>query len=451
MLVMKFGGSSVEGRDQIEKVLGVVKARAARAPLVVVSAHKGMTNALIAAGQRAARGETDAAAAPIQKQTGIADALGCHPALVAPFCREIEDLLRGVALVRELSPRSLDYISSFGERMSARVIADFFTRGGLAAQAFDVWDLGFVTDAVFGRARPIAGYEARIRDAVAARCKPGVVPVVTGFVGKSEAGEITTVGRNGSDLTATLLAAALDAEEVEIWSDTDGVMSADPHLVPSAKNIPAMSFDEAAELAYFGSRVLHPETLIPAMAKNIPVRVLNTNRPAHPGTVITRVISPRKGAVTSIAYKENQSILTVRSERMFAQSGFLSELFALTAKHKLVVDMVGTSEVSVSLSAADTQCLRKVMADAAHLGQCRLDTDKTILAVVGQELPTSAGAAASIIAAVSTAGVNIEMLSYSAGSINLSMVIADADVDVAVRALHGSLFESRAEPPVESA
>lgn len=443
MLVMKFGGSSVADRTQIEKVLAIVRGRAARGPVVVSSAHRGITNALIAAGQAAAAGDATAAEGPIAQQQAVARELGCDESLLAPFFGEIRDLLRGVALVKELSPRSLDYISSFGERMSVRVIADFFARQGLAARAYDVWDLGFVTDSSFGAARPVAGYAADMRARFAELVPAGVVPIVTGFVGKNAQGEITTVGRNGSDLTATLVAAALGADEAEIWSDTDGVMTADPHLVRGAKNIPSMSFDEAAELAYFGSRVLHPETLVPAMAQNIPVRVLNTNRPDHPGTVITRVPGARTSALTSIAYKERQAILTVRSEHMFAHSGFLSRLFEITARHGLVVDMVATSEVSVSLSAADAGLLARVQAEAqaAGLGSCRLDADKTLLAVVGHELPTSAGIAARVLGALAGASVNVEMLSYGLGSINVSMVIADRDVDVAVRALHGALFE----------
>ena len=441
MLVMKFGGSSVADRTQIDKVRAIVQGRAARRPVVISSAHKGVTNALIAAGKAAAAGKDDAGADVIAKQTGIARDLGCSDALLAPLFAELRDLLRGVRLVKELSPRSLDYITSFGERMAVRVIADYFARTGLPARAYDVWDLGFVTDSNFGQARPLEGYEARMNDAFDRLVPQGVVPIVTGFVGQNAAGEITTVGRNGSDLTATLVAAAINAAEAEIWSDTDGVMSADPHLVAGARNIPTMSFAEAAELAYFGSRVLHPETLLPAMAKDIPVRVLNTNRPEHPGTVILREPAARDLVVTSIAYKENQSILTVRSPRMFAQSGFLSELFAITTRHNLVIDMVTTSEISVSLSCADVETLARVHVEAQKLGECRLDHGRTILAVVGQNLPTRSGLGALILQALALVDVNVELVSFSAGSINFSMVIADADVDRAVPALHAALFE----------
>ncbi|MCZ7680529.1 MAG: aspartate kinase [Sandaracinaceae bacterium] len=282
---------------------------------------------------------------PIERQARVAAELGCDPALLAPLFEEIRDLLRGISLVKELSPRSLDYVSSFGERMSVRCIADFFTRQGFPSDAYDVWDLGFVTDSAFGRARPLPGFERRVREAFAA-LPAGRAPIITGFVGKNEAGEITTVGRNGSDLTATLLAAALPADEAQIWTDTDGVMTADPSVVGGARNIPHMRFDEAAELAYFGSRVLHPSTLAPAMSAGIPVRVLNTNRPDHPGTVIEERGPENPERVTSIAYKERQLVVTVHATRMLGEVGFLARVFEVLARHGVVVDVVSTSEVS---------------------------------------------------------------------------------------------------------
>ncbi len=441
MLVMKFGGSSVADRAQIDKVLGIVQSRIERRPIVVSSAHKGITNALIAAGKAAAAGDVDAAKPVIERQRAIAAELGVAPGALEPLYEELSDLLRGIKLVRELSPRSLDYISSFGERMAVRAIADHFARSGLPARAYDVWDLGFITDSTFGSARPLPGYEARVADAFREHVPEHVVPIVTGFVGKSAVGEITTVGRNGSDLTATLIAAALGAEEVEIWSDTDGVMTADPHLVDDARSIPRMGFDEAAELAYFGSRMLHPATLMPAMQKNIPVRVLNTNRPAYPGTVIERVPGPGERAVTSVAYKENQSVLTVSSPRMFGECGFLSEIFAVATRHRIVVDLVSTSEISVSFTVPDAAQLRQALPDFEALGECRLVTGKAILAVVGHHMPERPGAAAWILRSVAEAGINVEMISYGRGSINLSMVIDDTDVDRAVRSLHRALLQ----------
>lgn len=444
MIVMKFGGSSVANRVQIEKVLTIVRQRLEREPMVVCSAHKGMTDALIDTARAAALGRYEPEAV-IARQQEIATSLGCDDALLAAFYAEIRDLLRGISLVRELSPRSLDYISSFGERMSVRCIADFFTRSGLPARAYDAWELGFITDRAFGHARPLPGYEAGMRAAFD-ELPPDQLPVVTGFAGRSADGEITTVGRNGSDLTATLIAAALDAEEVQIWSDTDGVLTADPSMVPVARNIPLMHFDEAAELAYFGSRVLHPSTLLPAMERGVPVRVLNTNRPEHPGTVIDHH-APSTGSVTSIAYKENQTALVVRSTRMFGQAGFLGRVFDILGRHGLVVDLVATSEISISMTVTAGPALEHALPELRALGECQVTRGKTLLAVVGQSLVHRVGLGADILAAVARAGVNIEMISYGLSSINFSMVIDDGDIGRVVPALHRVLFEDR--PPTD--
>lgn len=440
MIVMKFGGSSVANRKQIEKVLTIVRTRAAHKPLVVSSAHKGMTDALINGAKEAARG-IYAPEKVIQRQLEIARDCGCSDTLLTPFFEEIAALYRGLSLVREISPRSLDYAASFGERMAVRVIADFFTRQGFPSVAFDAWELGFVTDANFGAARPLPGYEANMMRLVAERIPKGVFPIVTGFVGQTEAGDITTIGRNGSDLTATLIGAAIIAEEVEIWSDTDGVMTADPSIVPQARSIASMHFDEAAELAYFGSRVLHPSTLIPAMERNIPVRVLNTNRPEHPGTVIHHAAPARDQAATSVAYREHQFAATISSSRMLGAAGFLAEAFAVLGKHDVVVDMIATSEVSVSFTTSRREPLERALADLQRLGDVRLEEGKTLLVVVGQGLATHVGIGAAILQAMADAGVNVEMTSFALKSISITMLIADADIGRAVGVLHERLFE----------
>lgn len=443
MFVMKFGGSSVADRRQISKVLGIVRTLAPKKPLVVCSAHKGVTDALVRAAREAAAGRFEPEPV-LAKQQGIAKELGCPPELLEPLYGELSDLLRGVHLVRELSKRSLDFVASFGERWSVRVIADFFRREGLPARAYDVWDLGFITDAEFGTARPLPGFDERAKAAVAA-LPAGEVPIVTGFVGKTTSGDITTVGRNGSDLTATLLGAAIGATEVQIWSDTDGVMTADPSVVAGARNIPAMRFVEAAELAYFGSRVLHPATLLPAMAAKIPVRVLNTNRPEHPGTVIAETADNPK-EVTSIAYKEGQLVLTISSTRMFGESGFLGRVFEVCARHGVVVDVVTTSEVSVSITANAKEPLERAAAELGKIidpegGDVRIHAGRSIVVIVGQHLARKPGLGADILAAIARAGVNVEMISHAFGSINLSLVVKDEDVAKTALVLHQVLFE----------
>lgn len=444
MIVMKFGGSSVANRAQIEKVREIVLAAKERGdrPFVVSSAHKGMTDALVAAAKRAAKGDGDAAPV-IAFEERVREELGVPRDIVEPLYRELTDLLRGLSLVRELSPRSLDYVSGFGERLAVRVIAAFFDRTGLPSRAYDAWELGFMTDAEFGAARPVEGYEALVQAATRG-LDPAVTPIVTGFVGRSAQGDLTTVGRNGSDLSATLFGAALPASEVQIWSDTDGVMTADPRVVKSAQNIPEMRFDEASELAYFGSRMLHPATLLPAMSADIPVRVLNTNRADHPGTVIRRVADNQQ-RVTSIAYKERQLVLTVSTTRMFGEAGFLERVFQACRSTGVVVDMVTTSEVSISLTANDGAALRAAADDlgpwlARVGGEATIDSGRSIVAVVGQHLATRRGLGGEIFSALAEVGVNVEMISFARGSINLSFVVQDADVKRAVEALHRVLF-----------
>lgn len=440
MIVMKFGGSSVADAEQIEKVRQIVAARAGKKPFVVSSAHKGMTNALIDSAKRAAKGDSDASGL-IGLQRGISESLGCPKDMLTPFFEEIQDLLRGVSLVRELTPRSIDYIASFGERMAVRCIADYFNRKGLRAKAYDIFELGFTTDSNFGEARPVAGFEATMRAAVAQRVDPGLIPIITGFIGKDQNGAMTTVGRNGSDYTATLVGAALHAEEVQIWTDTDGVMTADPRIVPKALNLPAMSFAEAAELAYFGSRVLHPATLVPAMQKQIPVRVLNTNRADHPGTVITEELSTATGGqVTSIAHKRGQTVLTIVSARMFATAGFLARAFEVLGRHKVVIDMVSTSEVSVSMTTDSHENLNAAIRELDQFGRCSVETNKAIVCVVGRNLSMAKGIGARILDTINKAGVNIEMISHGMKSINLSVLIDESDVEGVVSKLHAELF-----------
>jgi aspartate kinase len=440
MIVMKFGGSSLADARQIQKAHEIVRSRLAREPLVVCSAHKGMTDLLISAAKRAASGTVDPAPL-VDRQRGVLRELGADVFMLDHYFKEIEDLLRGIALVREASPRVLDYIQSFGERMSVRAVAWHFQRQGMKAEAYDAFDLGFITDDRFGGARPIKDHETMIQSEVAWRVPSGVVPIVTGFIGKTVTGEITTVGRNGSDFTATVFAAALGADECEIWTDTDGVMTADPSVVSAAKSIPAMSFAEASELAYYGGRVLHPSTLLPAIKKSIPVRVLNTNRPDHPGTVITENGGETEKPVTSIAYKENQVVITIESTSMLGQPGFLARIFEVLGRNKIDIDMISTSEVTVSMTARAVPNTGALIEALVPFGRVAMDRQKTIVCVVGKNVKYQRGLGGKIFGALAKADVNVEMISVGANKINISLLIDDADIPRAVPALHSMLFE----------
>ncbi|MEM6993383.1 MAG: aspartate kinase, partial [Myxococcota bacterium] len=270
----------------------------------------------------------------------------------------------------------------------------------------------------------------------------GGTAVVTGYIASNAEGHPTTLGRNGSDFSASIMACLLNASQVHIWTDVDGVMTADPSLVSGAKSIATMRFDEAAELAYFGSRVLHPATLLPAMESNIPVRVLNTNRPDHPGTVISAQPPPKPEPVTSIAYKEDQTVLTIRDARMFEQVGFLARAFNVLSQHEVVIDMVATSEVSVSVTSHDRAGLLRAVDDLSALGEVELSSDKTILAVVGRNIHGAKGIGARVMQAIAAADVNVQMHSFGMSSNNMSLVVDDADIGRAVTSLHRELFES---------
>lgn len=437
---MKFGGSSLANAAQVQKALGIVRERLSRAPVIVCSAHKGITDMLIAAGKNALDGNADASAI-IERQREIADELGCPDDLLDDHYSQLEELLRGISLVGEASPRSLDALQSFGERMSVRTVADFLTRNAVPARAFDAWDLGFITNTEFGTARPIEGFEAKMREAFEAQNLGDTVPVITGFVGKTPTGEITTVGRNGSDFTATCFAAGLGAEECEIWTDTDGVMTADPSVVGDARSIPCMSFAEASELAWYGGRVLHPSTLLPAVKRNIPVRVMNTNRPEHPGTVITEAGGENGQIVTSIAYKESQIVITIETTRMLGTPGFLAKVFSILGNAGVDIDMISTSEISVSMTAHGLENLNAAVKELETLGKVTIDTDKTIICVVGKNVKHQRGLAARVFGALRDADVNVEMVSQGSNKINLSLLIDDAEIDRAIPALHNALFE----------
>ncbi len=439
MIVMKFGGSSLADAAQVQKVGRIVRDRLDRRPVVVCSAHKGITDALIDAAHRAAAGRVEPGPV-IDRQRAILADLGGDLALLQPFFQDLQDVLRGISLVREVSPRVLDFVQSFGERMSVRTVAHHLNAEGVAARAFDAFDLGFITDATFNHARPVAGYETLIRTAFDESVASDQVAVITGFVGQTTDGQITTVGRNGSDFTASCYAASLNADECQIWTDTDGVMTCDPRLVRDARNIPAMSFAEAGELARYGGRVLHPSTLIPAVRANIPVRVLNTNRPDHPGTVITREGGHQPTPVTSIAYKEGQRVVTIESPGMLGQYGFLARVFEVVARHEVDIDMVSTSEISVSMTTEEAGRLQAMVEGLEALGAVTVADHKALICVVGHGIGRSPGVAARVFAALADAGVNVEMISHGANNINLSLVVDDTEINAAVLALHRALF-----------
>lgn len=442
MIVMKFGGSSVSDGPRIRKVVDIVRERLPRRPVVVASAFRGVTDDLFAAAEEALAGK-DALPEKVKArhQTVLAD-LGLPADLVQDVFAELAVLLKGISLVKELTPRTLDYVVSFGERLSTRIIAAAFEKAGVPASQHDAFDIGMLTDDQFGSAQPLPEAEAELRRHLEPMTR---LPIVTGYVGKTKGGDITTLGRNGSDYTATIIGAAIGAEEIQIWSDTDGVMTADPRIVPSAKPIAYLTFDEASELAYYGGKVLHPSTIIPAVRKGIPVKVLNTFSPSHPGTtIVSKLETPQKG-VKSIAHHLSNFVVNIRSSRMLMGHGFLARLFGVFAEHRVVVNMVSTSEVTVSVTVDSPRRLDAAVEALSKFADVTVEEKRAVVCVVGEGLRSTPGVAGLVFEALRKASVNILMISQGASKINVAFVVEDRDAESAVRALHRQFFDDPKE------
>lgn len=434
MIVMKFGGTSVGSAERIMSCAEVVRRNLSRSPIVVVSAHSKVTDMLIALARKAVKGQPEIDEVRERHLRIIAD-LGLKPSLVEKLLGELEVLLKGISLVKELTPRTLDYVLSFGERMSVRTVAAAFEKAGLPATAVDAFDLGMITDSNFGSAVPLPEADNIIAWNVKRFEK---LPVVTGYIGKNKEGDITTLGRNGSDYTAAILGAACAAEEIQIWSDVDGVCSADPAIVKGAHSIDEMSFDEASELAYYGGRI-HPATLVPAVKKDIPIRLKNTYKPENPGTLIRRKV-PVKGIVKSVVYKEDLFMIELLSTRMLQHHGFMSRIFEVFGKYGIVVDMIATSEVSVSLTVDSDRNLEPAIRELQEFSEVQVEGGKAIVCVVGEGIRNHIGVPGQVFGALRDAGIQVQMISQSAMNINITFLVNNDQVPRTVAVLHETFF-----------
>lgn len=436
MLVMKFGGTSLGDRARIDTMVSLVRSRLPRQPVLVCSAHAGVTDLLLEGAHRAAAGDPDLGPVRAREET-LLESLGLEPALVADDLDRLDDMFRGLALLGELTLRSLDQVAAFGERMSVKAIAAVLRHHGIPATAVDADDAGLVTDGRYGRATPRPEAYANLRTSLGAI---EGVPVVTGFLGRDVDGNVTTLGRSGSDFTATILGRALAAEEVEIWTDVSGVLTADPRIVPEARPVEQLTYAEASELAYYGAKVIHPATIQPAVEKGIPVRILNTLDPDAPGTVIQPARGRREARVTSIASKTGIHLVNIASGRMLGQSGFMAKVFDVFGRHDVVVDLIATSEVSVTVSVDDTRGLDGVVAELGDIGTVTVREDASLVAVIGERMREASGLAGRVFAAIGEIDVPVLAISYGATKTNLQIVVPTDREQEVVRALHGVLF-----------
>jgi aspartate kinase len=435
MIVMKFGGTSVESREAIGRISGVVRARIQRRPVVVVSAMGKTTNKLLAIAAAAVRGERTGALDQLDqlRQMHLRESIGVEKEIAEHF-DELDELVRGLAVMGEMTPRATDAVSSYGERISSIIVAELFRRCGMDAVHLDSRKF-IVTDARHTHAAPIfAETDARlaaIRDAKA-------VVVMGGFIGSTVDGVTTTLGRGGSDYTAAIVGAGIGAEEIQIWTDVDGMLTADPTILPGGHRLKTCSFAEAAELAYFGAKVLHPATVIPAIEKNIPVRILNSRRPECEGTLIVAEAPSCTNAIRSIACKRNITLVNIVSTRMLGAHGFLRRIFEVFDRFETPVDMVATSEVSVSMTIDKTESLAAIRAELETFAEVSTESDQAIVCLVGDNIRSSPGVAGRVFGAVEH--INIRMISQGASLLNISFVIAAADLARAVESLHREFF-----------
>jgi len=442
MIVMKFGGTSVEDATAIERSCNIVVERLSRKPLVVVSALGGATNNLLEAGTLAARGE-------IVKAMEIAERLEKRHFNLLRSTSEhfirLRELLKALAAIGEFSPRTQDLIASYGEAMSSLIFVDRMKLIGFDAVHIDARRC-MITDENFGKAAPILELTtAQLEEAARPHLNAGRVVVMGGYIGSTASGITTTLGRGGSDYSAAIAGAALNAEEIQIWTDVDGMMTTDPRIVPTAYKVREISFDEASELAYFGAKVLHPMTVLPAVEKNIPVYILNSRKPAGTGTKITRQARPCRNMIKSIAVKRGITVVTVSSSRMLMAHGFLKALFEIFDLHRTSVDMVATSEVSVSLTLDNIASLDAIVADLRQLGDVEITSKAALICLVGNNLKYTPGVARRAFGCLSD--INILMVSHGASNINFSFIVDEKDAMATVQRLHADFF-SEIDPDV---
>ena len=450
---MKFGGTSVEDAAAMQRTAQIVAGRRARGrqPVVVVSAMSKVTDQLLACAAAASSGRGDRAAALEIVARLRARHLDAAAALadadrLESLCEDIrrafdslEELVRGIAILRELTPRTADLIVSYGERLSSVMVTAALAEVGLPSTHLDAREI-ILTDDHFGKATPD---EPAIERALATKVLPvlesGQIPVLGGFIGSCD-GITTTLGRGGSDYTGALVGGCLHAGVIEIWTDVDGIMTTDPRICPDALRVKTISFEEAAELAYFGAKVLHPATILPAVQKNIPVWVLNSRNPENEGTVITAMPLSCRSPFKSIAVKKRLTIIDIVASRMLLAHGFLKLVFDVFDRHKCGIDMVSTSEVSISVTVDSREALPAIGAELSKLADVKFEGNKALVCLVGEDIRGQSGIAGRVFAAISH--INVRMISQGASEINMSFMINEEDVDEAVRALHTEFFRS---------
>ncbi|KAG2641443.1 aspartokinase 2, chloroplastic-like [Panicum virgatum] len=459
-VVMKFGGSSVASAERMREVADLVLSFPEERPVVVLSAMGKTTNKLLVAGEKAVScgaanvSELDELSFIKELHLGTIDQLGLDRSIVCGLLDELEQLLKGIAMMKELTLRTRDYLVSFGECMSTRIFAALLNKIGVKARQYDAFEIGFITTDDFTNADILeATYPAVAKRLHGDWINDPAIPIVTGFLGKGwRSGAITTLGRGGSDLTATTIGKALGLREIQVWKDVDGVLTCDPNIHPKAKPVPYLTFDEAAELAYFGAQVLHPQSMRPAREGDIPVRVKNSYNRRAPGTLITKARDMSESILTSIVLKSNITMLDIVSTRMLGQYGFLAKVFSIFEDLGISVDCVATSEVSISLTLDPSKLwscelvqqkneLDDVIEELEKIAVVHLLQNRSIISLIGN-VQRSSLILEKAFNVLRRNGVNVQMISQGASKVNISLVVHDSEAKQCVQALHSAFFEN---------
>ncbi len=431
---MKFGGTSVGNTEIIKNVANIIKSHIKQKPVIVVSAVTKITDKLIKLANECAKGKGDDILLSIKNiHFGILEKLDIDKELLKEDFEELSALAYKIKSEKYIDAKILDFVQSFGEMMSSKIVAAQLNNIGIKARAFNSWDVGFLTTAEFGNAEPIETTYLNLKRNMK---KLNVVPVITGFIGKTENGEITTLGRGGSDYSAAIIGSAIGADEIQIWTDVSGIMSADPKIVLDAGTIRQVSFAEASELAYFGAKVLHPKTILPAMRKNIPVRVLNSFNSSDGGTIIINKSERSKQTVKAIACKKNTTLIHIDSKRMLGATGFLARIFNIFEKYGKSVDVISTSEVSVSLTVDNGENVDSIIYELNQFSEVNVAKNKSIICVVGEGMSSSLEIPGRLFTVLGENKIHAEMISMGASEINITFIVDGKDAEKTVSALH---------------
>lgn len=440
MIVMKFGGSSVANAERIKHVASIIKAYREKRPVVVLSAMGDTTDHLLAAADLAVTGTVDVAGvAKLHEET--ARELGINIDAIEALLSELKQLLTGISMLKEISRRSRDYLVSFGERMSVRMMAAYLKSQGVDAKFYDAWDIGFVSDSNYMAAELLDEVWENIPRHLGSYSKglDNAIPIVTGFIAKDRRGIITTLGRGGSDLTATMIGAAMNAEEVQTWKDVDGILTSDPRVVKDAKPVPEVTYEEAQELAMFGSQVLHPRSMVPVRKSGTPVRVKNSYNIESKGTIIVERHSGKVPPVCAITSVKHVQLIDMVSNRMLGAAGFLAHIFNNFLKWNVCIDVIATSEVSVSCTVSGKEKLEGLVQDLSKACDVSVRKERAIVTVIC-DVEHSSAILASGFEALADEGINVQMISQGASKVNISFIVNDDEADRTVQILHQAYF-----------